>query len=261
MIKNYFIGIWNDRFILQSLVNKDLQLKYRRSKIGVAWSIITPLGLVLIIGIIYSLIFSTDPKTFIPMLFAGLNPWLFVSGTADGATISLMTAEGYLKQTSTSAQIFPLRVALVNFVNLLYSIITFFAIYLFLQPALFSAKMLMCIPGLLILFFFTLGIANFAAIFNLNMRDYQPLQSLILQALFYATPIIYQTSMLADKGFGFIYAINPMYYVIEIVRTPMQGAALPAPSVYLTAVIITALVFFFSILLFMRQKKEIIFKL
>jgi ABC-type polysaccharide/polyol phosphate export permease len=66
----YFYGIWRDRYVLTSLVNKDLQMKYRRAKIGIAWSILTPLGLVLIIGSVYSIIFGVNPKVFIPMLFA-----------------------------------------------------------------------------------------------------------------------------------------------------------------------------------------------
>lgn len=114
----YFRGIWLDRFILASLVNKDLQIKYKRSKLGVAWAILTPLGLVLIIGGVYSIIFGAEPKTFIPLLFAGLTPWIFLNSTADGGTLAFIGAEGYLKQTIVNAQIFPLRITLVNFVNL-----------------------------------------------------------------------------------------------------------------------------------------------
>jgi len=259
--KEYFQGIWRDRYILINLVNKDLQLKYRRSKLGIAWSILTPLGLVLIIGSVYSIIYGADPTTFIPLLFAGLNPWLFISGTADGGTIAFIAAEGYLKQTTVNAQIFPVRVAIVNFVNLLYSVIAFFTIYMFLQPMLFSAKMLLCIPGLAIMFIFCVGLANLAATINLSIRDYQPLQSLILQGLFYATPVIFPASMLAEKGFAFVYLVNPFYYIIEIVRTPMIGETVPSAITYIIAILISLLTFFFGVWVLMRNKKEISFKL
>ena len=261
MLIEYFRGIWRNRFILASLVNKDLQIKYKRSKLGVAWAILTPLGLVLIIGGVYSIIFGADPKTFIPLLFAGLTPWMFLNSTADGGTVAFISAEGYLKQTTVNAQIFPLRVTLVNFVNFLYSILAFLAIYLFLQPEYFSANMLMCIPGVVLLFMFSLGIANIASVINLNIRDYQPLQSLILQGLFYATPIIFETSMLDEKGFGLVYRINPFYYFIELVRTPLQGKRLPTGKTYMTAVLIAAGVFLISVAIVMREKKNIPFKL
>lgn len=261
MIVEYFRGIWRDRFILTSLVNKDLQIKYNRSKLGIAWAILTPLGLVLIIGGVYSIIFGTDPKEFIPSLFAGLTPWLFLSGNADAGTMAFIGAEGYLKQTTVNAQIFPLRVTLVNFVNFLYSFLAFFAIYLFLQPDSFSAKMLLCLPGVLLLLVFSLGIANLAAVANLNVRDYQPLQSLIIQGLFYATPIIYQTSMLEEKGFGLVYQLNPFYYLIELVRTPAQGRGIPSAETYWIALAVALCTFLWSVIVVMCGKKDVPLKL
>lgn len=261
MFAEYFRGIWRDRYILGSLVNKDLQLKYRRSKLGVAWAILTPLGLALIIGGVYSVLFGANPREFIPLLFAGLNPWLFISGTADGGTMAFIGAEGYLKQTTVNAQIFPLRMTLVNFINLLYSVLAFFAVYLFLQPDAFSARMLLCLPGLVLLFLFGLGLANLSSVVNLNIRDYQPLQGLILQGLFYATPVIYQPEMLAEKGFALVYELNPFYYLIEIIRVPMQGKTLPDVQTYLMAALIAVAVLAGSIAVLMGQKKKIAFKL
>lgn len=261
LFREYFSGIWRDRFVLMSLVNKDLQMKYRRSKLGVAWAVLMPLGLSIIIGGVYSIIFNSNPKEFIPLIFSGLNPWLFVSGTADAGTMAFIGAEGYLKQTNTNAQIFPLRVALLNFVNLLYALIAFLAIYLFLQPAKFGAAMLMTIPGLAIMFLFTLGIANIAASVNLSIRDYQPMQSLVFQGLFYATPIIFPASMLAERGFSIVYETNPFYYILEVVKTPIQGNVVSSVSTYLIAAGLALAVFCVSVVVVMRTKEGIAFKL
>ena len=261
MLSEYFKGIYKDRYVLYSLINRDLQTKYRKSVLGITWSILTPLGLVLIIGSVYSIIFSTDPKFFIPVLFTGLNPWLFINASADGGTMSFLGAEGYLKQTTVSAQIFPLRTTLVNFVNLLYSIIAFFSIYLFLQPDLFGYKMLFVFPGLLILLIFGISLANLSAVFNLNLRDFQPLQALLLQGLFYVTPVIFEAKMLEERGFGFIYKLNPFYYMIEVVRQPMLGNKLPSLEIYSIAIAIALISFLISILFVMRTKKGIAFKL
>ena len=261
MITEYFGGIWRDRYVLFSLVNRDLITKYRRSVLGVAWTIITPLGLVLMIGGVYSVIFGANPKEFIPILFAGLNPWIFLNASADGGTLSYISAEGYLKQTTINAQIFPLRVTIVNFINLLYSIIAFFTIYLFLQPQLFGPKMLLVFPGLIIVFFFALSLANFSSVFNLKLRDFQHLQGLVLQGLFYATPIIYLPEMLAEKGFEIVYKINPFYYMLEVVRAPMLGKVFVDIYIYSIAVTITIVLYSISIILVMKTKKGIALKL
>lgn len=236
-------------------------MKYRRSKLGVLWAILMPLCLSLIIGGVYSVIFGSNPKEFIPLIFAGLNPWLFISGTADGATMAFIGAEGYLKQTRVNAQIFPLRVALVNFVNLLYALFAFLAIYLFLQPARFGPIMLMTIPGVVIMFIFCWGMANIAASINLNIRDYQMMQSLVFQGLFYATPIIFPASMLAERGFEIIYRLNPFYYMLEIVKVPIQGGPLPSIDVYMIAVALAITFFGIGMVCVMKNKKGIAFKL
>lgn len=261
MIKDYFKGIWRDRYILWGLASKDLQAKYKRSFLGVLWAILTPLGLVLTIGAVYSILFSISARVFIPLLFAGLNPWLFISASADGGTAAFISAEGYLKQTTVNAQIFPIRCTLVAFFNLLYSIAAFFLVYLFIQPQFFGPLMLMVVPGLLLLFLFSLSLANIAAVLHLHIRDYQPLQSLVLQGLFYVTPVIFKPEMLQEKGFGFVYKMNPFYYFLEIVRTPMLGERLPSLQIYLIALTIVVCLFFSSVLLVMKTKKGIAFKL
>ena len=242
-------------------MNKDLQLKYRKSKLGVFWSVLTPLGLALIIGGVYSIIFASDPREFIPLIFAGLNPWIFMSGTADGGTMAFIGAEGYLKQTSVNAQIFPLRIALVNFINLLYALIAFLAVYLFLRPEQFGPAMLLVIPGLCIMFIFSLGLANLSASINLSIRDFQPMQSLIFQGLFYATPIIFSPSMLDEKGFALVYQLNPFYYMLELVKTPIQGNLVESATIYWIALALALAVFLCSVAVVMKTKKGIAFKL
>lgn len=260
-IKDYFRGIWKNRFVLVSLVKQDLQMKYNRSALGVAWSIITPMGLSIIIGLVYSIIFGTDPRTFVPLLFAGLNPWNFLNGSAEGGTYSYLSSEGYVKQTTVTPQIFPLRGVMVAYVNLLYSIIAFFVIYLILAPDNFNPKMLMIFPGLIVVFFAGVSLANISSTINLYIRDYQPLQSLILQGLFYVTPIIFTTDMLDQKGFSLVYKINPFYYLIEIVRTPMIGTRIPAAEVYIIGTGLTLIIFIISVIITMRTCKGLALKL
>lgn len=261
MIRETLIRIWISRYVLISLVKRDLQLKYRRSILGVAWSVLMPLGLALVVGAVYSIVLGNDPKTFIPLLFASINPWTFLSGTADAATVSLVGAEGYIKQTAVPCEIYPLRTVMVNFVNLGYTIITFFFLYLFINPGAFGIRMLMLIPGLAIMFFFAWGIANISAMCNLFVRDYQPLQSVILQGFFYATPIIFPAELLAERGFAIIYQVNPFYYMLEVVRRPMMGSALPSAETYIIACTIALVVFLFGIRLIATKRDKVVFYL
>ncbi len=237
----FFGGIWRDRYVLASFVNRDLQARYRRSLLGVLWAIVTPLALSVIIGTVYALLFGQDIKVTIPVLFAGLNPWTFITSSAEGGTHSFIYAEGYLKQLNVSPQIFPLRTVCVGFVNLLYSMMAFYVLYLVLQPQSFGAEMLLVVPGLVVMFFFCWGFAEVASVANLYVRDYQPLQSLALQAIFYVTPIIYRPSQLGEQ-LAFIYRLNPFYYILEVVKQPLLGNGVPAET-WLIAAGVAAAVF------------------
>lgn len=259
--RDYFDGLWTNRYVLGSLVNRDLQQKYRRSKLGVLWSVITPTGLAVVIGSVYAILFSSDPKEFIPLLFAGLNPWNFISNSVTIGAMAFIMAEGYLKQSTVSAQIFPLRNVLVCFVDLLYSIIAFFVVYLALQPDLFGPKMLMVFPGLIIMFVFVLAIANIVSVINLNIRDFQPFQSIVLQGLFYVTPVIYSKEMMAEKGMSFIYQWNPFYYILEVVKMPLLGKELPDIRIYIVAISMSVMLFLYSIRVVMHEKSTIALKL
>lgn len=258
---DYLKNVYKSRFILKSLVQKDLKNRYRKSFLGVAWSILTPLGMVLIIGSVYSIIWSQDPKAFIPILFTGLTPWLFLTSSAEGGAICFAAAEGYIKQTMTNIEIFPLRSAFVAFVNFLYSAVAFFVVYLFLAPEKYSLNMLMVFPGLAILLTFGAGMATIAGVINTHVRDYQPLQSLILQGMFYATPIIYPPEMLAKKGYSLIYLLNPFYYMIEVVRAPMTGGAIPSLQIYVTAIAIALTVALIGIYLIRKVGRNLVFRL
>lgn len=257
----YFRNVWRSRHILISLVQKDLRNRYRKTFLGVAWSVLSPFGLVLIIGSVYSIVWSVDPVEFIPRLFTGLTPWIFITSSAEGGALSFASAEGYIKQTTTDIEIFPIRAATVALVNYLYSALAFLAVYLFLAPQNFSFSMLMSVPGILILYVFCCGWATIAGVINTYVRDYQPLQSLLLQGAFYVTPIIYPIEILANKGHSFIYEINPFYYLVHVVKLPMVGVELPTVQVYFIAVCIALFVFLLGSYLVTRIGRSLVFKL
>lgn len=262
MIVRYFSDIWKDRYVLRALTVQALTAKYKRSILGMAWSVLVPLGLATIIGCVYGVLFGVPPKTFLPILFSGLNVWILILGCADGGTQAFLSAEGYLKQTMVNMEIFPVRLVLTNFINFLYSIVAYFFIYALIGMEFFSLKMLLFIPGCIILFIFLIAVSNITAIFNLIVRDYQPFQSILLQGVFYATPIIYLPSMLKEKGYEFIYEINPIYYFISIIRTPLLGREITPLSEYIIATSIALVLFLFSVWLVMREKRRgVVFRL
>lgn len=229
--------------------------------IGIFWSVLTPLGLAVIIGGVYAVVFRQPAAEFIPYLFSGLMPWTYLTACAEGGAYAHIAAEGYLRQTSTPPEVFPMRVALGAFINLIFSLTAFFLLYLILAPGAFSLSMLWTGPALLLWLMLGIGLANFASVINVFVRDFAPVQSLLLQGLFYVTPILYRPEMVAEVGFSWLFFYNPLYYFVEILRNSLLGDPTPGFIHWMIAGISAAAVFGASAWLLSRTAGKLVFKL
>lgn len=256
----YFENIKKSRHVLHMLVVRDVFSKYRKSILGVAWSMITPLSMVGVIGLVYSVVFGIPLIAFVPYLFSGLTPWLFISGAIDSSTNSYIAAEGFITQTKIHTEVFPLRMVLVAFVNYLFMSVAFFLVYGLIKPDAFNLNMLLYIPSSLIIFIFCWGIANIVALINLYVRDYAYLQSILLQILFYITPLIYSPELMDKRGFSGIYKFNPLYYMIDIVRQSMLGTIEIKMFMWMIAGTISLIVFFISVYLTKKIGRSIVYR-
>lgn len=258
---SFFKNLYESRYIIRGFVRQDLKARYRGSALGLLWAIVTPLGMTLIIAAVYSLLWKSDIHYFVPYLFSGLTPWTFMTICCDMGSVSYIGAEGYIKQIPIHIEVFPVRSTTVAFVNnLLFGLVAYFVTLICLSPQMLTPWTLMVFPALLLFYLFGLSIGMIAATAQVYIRDYAPLQSLVLQALFYVTPILYDFNMLADMGFSVIYRINPFFYLIQVMRDALMGQ--PANPVFWgTAVAITAGVFCIAQILFARTKNKIVFRL
>lgn len=261
MIKNYFSNIFKARYILSNLVRQDLKNRYRSSILGLAWTFLTPLGLVGIIGLVYSVVFSTPMEQFVPYLFSGLIPWLFLNQCADGGTTSFLAGQGYIKQTQTPLEIFPIRVAMGAFINLLISLVAFFLVFSIIQPGKMNLNTLLVIPALAIWFCFGVAWATLVAFAHVLVRDFGPLQALVLQGLFYVTPIIYPLETIKGKGLDWVLYINPLYYFFDILRQPLLGELPTIKYAYIICIGVVLVLLLISILLMKNIGRKITYRL
>lgn len=248
------------RFVLGSLVKQDLKNKYRNSILGVGWSLLYPLGLVSIIGLVFSQIMGQSLREFVPYLFSGLLPWMFLTQCADAGTMTFLNAEGYIKQTRIPIIIFPLRTALGAFVQLLISVSAFLLIYLFIDIQSFNFGMLLIIPALGLWLLFGIAVSMISGLVNTYFRDFVHIQSLLMQGLFYTTPIIYPVELLKGGRFEWLYQWNPLFYILETLRQPLTGKEASILSWVISVIIIISMLSV-ALLLIKRVGRKITFRL
>lgn len=261
MMKKYFGDLFRSRYMVSAIVKLDLKGKYRSSVLGFAWTFLSPLFLVLILGVIYAFLFNAAPQDFIPYLFSALMAWNFISASADTGCVAFLGAQGYIKQMSVPIQIFPLRITLVNLVNYLASLVSYFAMCLIIKRSIFTVHMWLTIPSIVIIFFFALSWATYSSFLHLYFRDYAPMQSLILQALFYVTPLIYPAENLLSGPMAWAVRLNPIYYFVDIIRYPLLGQPPQEANSYLICCIIVVVMYLGKFLLYKKIGRRIAYRL
>ncbi|CAK9086089.1 Teichoic acids export ATP-binding protein TagH [Durusdinium trenchii] len=243
----YLRSMWACRFFWLSLVRNDLRAKYRRSMLGLGWSLLQPLATALVLGTVFAGIFDLDPTTYGMYLIIGLCFWNYLSGVANLGCTSMLAGESYIRQYPAPMAIYPLRTVLgaaIHFsVALGFLIVVSWCMYGFGNLLALTSL----IPTMLLLLVFGWSLAALMGLANVYFHDTQHLVEVALQILFYATPIIYLPSMLEEKasavGNAAVWMINanPLGAFVMLLRQPLQEATFPSPQTFLVAAILTML--------------------
>lgn len=256
----YFLKeLYDGRNILSQLVYQQLILKYRRTTLGYMWSLISPLMMMSVMAVVFATLFKADLKTFAVFLFAGMIPWNFFSSVLAQSGLSFINNEGLIKKIYLPKVIFPMSIACALLIDSALSFFTLFAIILALGGSLSWAVLFIPIAYVM-LFFFALGLGLIMSIATVFFRDLQHIIVIIMQALFFLTPILYKPDTLTGK-ISWLINWNPVVPFIELFRAPLFLSALPST----TSIIEAALYSFFSmaigLLVFFCHQKKIVFRL
>src|SRR5438270_7376015 len=108
----YFAELWRARYFWTHLSLADLRYRWRRSFFGIFWSIIQPLGMTILLSIVFGRIFNSDVREYAPYILSGMVVWDFVTATAIGGSLAFVQADAYIKQCYHPLAIYTLRTTL-----------------------------------------------------------------------------------------------------------------------------------------------------
>jgi ABC-type polysaccharide/polyol phosphate export permease len=221
--------------IAWQLARLDLLRRYTSTMLGMVWAILAPLCMAAIIGTVFGKLFRLDLAEFLPYLFLNLTFWAFFVACLDGGAIAFVAAEGYIKQIARVPLLaYPLRMVLAAFVTLLLGLVAVALVVLLLggRP---SPGWLWLLPALAAWFLFGLAIACISGILNTAVRDLQHIQSVAVQGLFYATPIMFPAALLVQHGLQPLLTFNPLYHLLIVVQVPLLYGHAPPAEHYVAA--------------------------
>ena len=243
-------------FMLSELVSRDFKLKYRRSILGVLWSVLNPLLMMIVLTAVFSFVFRFQIENFALYLIIGQTLFNYIASATSDCMSSIIDNSSLLKKIRINKLIFPVEKTLFGLVNFAISLIAVVIVMIYFQV--FPTWNLLLLPFLLVCaFFFALGIGLILATLAVFFRDVIHLWGVVTTAWMYATPIIYPVDILQ----GWMMAImqwNPMYYFVNFFREIALWGTTPSLSEF--GILVACAVGFFAIglLIFRTNEKKFI---
>lgn len=225
-----------DIFILKQLVGKDFKIKYRRSFLGVAWSVLNPLLMMIVMAIVFTTIFaqgrngSVTPEMYPLYLIVGNVTFAVMSDSTSQALSSIIYASSLLKKVKVHRFVFPVQKVLFSLVNFAFSLIAVAIVMLWFRVV--PTWHLLLLPVcLILLMFFCMGVGLLLSAATVFFRDVMHLWSVVLTAWTYFTPIFWTTDYILKMPHilrVLMYA-NPMYNYLQFMRDIFLFQTCPTP--------------------------------
>ena len=203
-------------FILTSLISKDFKLKYRRSMLGIFWSVLNPLLMMCVLSAVFSFMFRFDIDNFPLYLILGSTLFTLMAESTTSAMNSIIEASSLIKKIRIEKIIFPCEKVLFQLVNYCLSLIAVAAVMLYFQVI--PTFNIFFLPLLLFyVLIFSTGIGLLLSALVVFFRDVGHLWGVVITAWTYATPLFYPVSILPD-WMQSIMNFNPMYHYVTYLR-------------------------------------------
>jgi lipopolysaccharide transport system permease protein len=240
--------VWRYRGFLRMLVERDLKTRYRNSVLGVAWSFLQPLGMMLVFSVMATLInVSPRPNNHVFVL-SGLLAWNFFSASVVGGTGSIVANSALVKKVYFPRLILPISVVISSLVNYLLALPVYLVVALASGQPLHETMVLLPVI-ILIQVVFSVGISFMLATLNVFYRDTQFILDLAMLALFFLTPIWYSLDDTQAATYAvWLRRLNPMASIVNIYQDLMYWGRVTIGAFWfrtsLTAIVVLILGYF-----------------
>jgi len=257
--------IWKFRHFWLSLVKMDLSMRYRRSFLGVGWSLLHPLLMTIVFCLVFS-VWQQDVnwRKTAPYFLTGLAVWEYFKSSILWGCASFFRAESYIRQCSLPLGIYTLRTVLGTTIHFLIAMTLSVTIIAALDPdnAVRTVGMLpYVLPAMLLMFVFCWAAGVLAAFVTVWFHDIQHLLEVLFQILFFLTPIIFPMALLQDRGLDLIRELNPAVLFLQLIRTPLLEGVAPSMALYQQAVILDVFAVGMAVATVAGMEKKLIFRL
>jgi lipopolysaccharide transport system permease protein len=261
-VTGYFSNIWRLRFFWMALVRIDLRRRYRRSIIGMGWSLLHPIAMTVILCIVFSQLLKQDMRSFAPLLLSGLTFWGFITAVVMEGCQCFLQGESYIRQHPAPLAIYPLRTTLGASFHFSLGFLIVLAFVGWTHGFSNVWALLSLVPTFAMMFILGWALAVCMGLANVMFQDSQHLIQIVMQIAFYATPVMYPPEMLMTRRLvSWFVRANPLAAFLEMIRNPLLEGTLPSEWAIGLALLWTCIAVVIAMLALRRFEKRLIFYL
>ena len=210
------IEAYRYRHLIFQLVRRDVLTRYKRSILGVAWTMLNPLGMMLVLTVAFSQLFG-GTRAYPAYVITGLVAWNFFAQTTNAAMNQMVWGGGLLSRIYFPRTVFVLSSIGTGLVNLLLSMVPL-VIVLILTGTPIRAAVIFLPLAIIALAAFSLGVGLLISTWAIYYYDVAEMYQIVLTAWMYLTPIIYPESIIPEPLRIWLFTLNPMYHLVGLIR-------------------------------------------
>jgi len=251
---------FNYRNLVYQLARRDILTRYKRSVLGIAWTLLNPLGMMLVLTIAFSQIFRFgDIQGYPTYVLSGLLAWTFFSQTTTASMVNLVWGGGLLNRIYIPRTSFALASIATGLVNITLSTIPLILVMLVTGVKITPALLFLPVP-ILLLAAFSLGVGLLISTIAVFFPDVAEMYQIFLTGWMYLTPVIYPVEILPEASAFWITTFNPMYYFVTLYRIPIFYGRLPTWEEFLPALVISLVALVIGWYFFAQRSDEFAYR-
>ena len=221
----------NKRFLLHELIKRDFIKKYKRTSLGILWSALSPLLLLITMDLVFGTFFGRNMPHYTIYLFCGLLLFNYFSSSTRAAMSVLYNNAGIYSKVPVPKTFFLISNSAANFINFLVSLLVFF-IFVAVDGIPFTARLIWLLYPIVCLYFINFGIGMFLSTVYIFFRDINYLYPIICRIIMYASAIFYDVNILPGIMRRLLLC-NPLYMCIDYFRQLVIHSTVPSISYHL----------------------------
>lgn len=245
------------RNLFFQLAGSQIKLKYQRSYLGMLWSLLNPLLMMIVLTAVFSTIFRNSIENFPVYLLCGRLVYEFHADCTKNALNSIISNAPLIKKIYVPKYAFPIANSLASLVNLLFSLIALVLVMLVMRVNVYWTVLLIWVP-ILYSFVFSTGMGLVLAAVNVFFRDIKHLYSVALTMWMYVTPLFYPVESINNPIILKVIQFNPLYQFIKIFRGLVMYGELPDLATNLACILCSLTMLAAGLIIFKKTQDKFI---